>query len=763
MRIQFIFFLFFCNFKFNIVAQPCTLNNASGCFCPDASDTCTLYPDLTISWGGISLFDGGPLEFSHSGNGANNGRLRLTGITPNIGFGPLVVLGTNKFICGTDTIIDANRNPNCPGGIEATNILKQRIYKKAGNTMWFEEKEAGGQTFHPTHGHNHVDNWLSFSLHREEPNNPDTLSWEMIGNGAKVGFCLMDFRSCEDMPGFCRDVQVYNQGDTLRQADFPNFGLGGGSFNCSPIEQGISVGFLDLYDKNLDEMWIDIPQGICNGRYWIIAYVDPLNHFSESDENNNWTAVPIVLTRQEIQGSISLSEDHFLCAGESVILEAEAAQQYLWSTGATTKSITVNQAGIYQATLTTHCGVVITDSVEIFQLHPEILSTIGDSSCHTESLILKAEGIGTPQWFDAAINGSFLDSGITFITPVLQQSVNFYVADKITFEKGSAFSLPLTHSGINLFNPDTVNGALVFDALDDFVLKSVKVFSDTAATRIIVLKDKNQNIIASDTFMILSGTRRVNLNFYVPKGNDYQLSTDEDFNELQIGTKSPQLMRTFLLTNYPYVIPDFLSIKNSNNGPNNYYYFYDWEINYERACFSERTAVPAILNITEVFFEPLDSIIFVETNEVPLMAQPTGGVFSGKGVSGSSFFPAEAEIGGPYEISYMLVDARNCTTIVTQSVSVGSITSIANKIQNFDLNVSPNPFKEEIKVNLPKNSEQGEIQIFTIAGKKILTQQWSRTKDGENMTLNLKYFNTGIYLLKLQWDQNSVVTKISKL
>ena len=33
--------------------------------------------------------------------------------------------------------------------------------------------------------------------------------------------------------------------------DFPNYGLGGGSYGCSPVSQGISVGYNDTYGSHL--------------------------------------------------------------------------------------------------------------------------------------------------------------------------------------------------------------------------------------------------------------------------------------------------------------------------------------------------------------------------------------------------------------------------------------------------------------------------------------------------------------------------------
>ena len=42
-------------------------------------------------------------------------------------------------------------------------------------------------------------------------------------------------------------------------SDFPNYGLGGGSYGCSPVSQGISSGYSDIYGEYLDGMWLDIP------------------------------------------------------------------------------------------------------------------------------------------------------------------------------------------------------------------------------------------------------------------------------------------------------------------------------------------------------------------------------------------------------------------------------------------------------------------------------------------------------------------------
>jgi hypothetical protein len=86
--------------------SQCTTSNATGCSCADGTNACQLLPDITVSWAGILNYKNGPNEYSQTGNGANDGRLRLTGATPNIGYGPLTVRGVDRngyrwFLCGT--------------------------------------------------------------------------------------------------------------------------------------------------------------------------------------------------------------------------------------------------------------------------------------------------------------------------------------------------------------------------------------------------------------------------------------------------------------------------------------------------------------------------------------------------------------------------------------------------------------------------------------------------------------------------------------
>jgi PKD repeat protein len=218
------------------------------------------------------------------------GLLTLSNATPNIGWGPMEIHGSNS--CWCDTVSVACSTPMCPDGSYPKQKLKQTIYHKSGSTISsYDVLTEGVMSYHPTHGHVHVDNWAWFTL-RTATSNPDATTWPIIADGSKVSFCLINLGDCTSDYGYCRDG---NTGPIITMADIPNspFGLVSGCGN----DQGIYVGNLDIYSQGMAGMSIDLT-GVCNGNYYVVSITDPDNNFLESDESNNWAATPITLTQQ---------------------------------------------------------------------------------------------------------------------------------------------------------------------------------------------------------------------------------------------------------------------------------------------------------------------------------------------------------------------------------------------------------------------------------------------------------------------------------
>lgn len=758
---------------------PCTTNNGIGCQCPNPSDTnCVLLPDITISWDALENYAGGPNEYSQTGNGVNNGRLRVTGATPNIGFGPFTVRGTDYFICGTDTIYDPTRSiTTCPDGSLPTNLLKQRIYSKNGANITYTDIWAGGQTYHPGHGHNHVDDWVIFTLRREDPSEPDTLQWPIIGEGAKIGFCLMDFSNCNASNGYCRDYQSYGQGNILTSTDFPNYGMGGGSYSCNPTEQGISVGYLDIYSENLDGMWIDIPPGTCNGDYWIVVQVDPRNNFRESNENNNWTAIPFTLTQQVAQGNavanITSSGDTYLCGASSLDLEANPADSYLWSTGDTTPTITVTDTGYYYVDIMSQCGSARSDSIHIDRVNTAVTSVIGDTICPQTSTVLQATGTGIINWYDQATGGQPLDTGNTYNTGNLPPGqLTYYVSSEARVpsspqQVGATPPANLTTS----YSGSNYNGYVTFDVLDDIVLRSVWVYTDFPGTRIIELRDQFGTVLHDLSVMIDSGGSTINLQFPIAAGSNYQLGTNAAQNQSIFGDVSPMLVRSSSGVNYPYEIANTIALTGSPFGSTYYYYFYNWEINTPGfTCESPRVPVEVLVNPeTNISLTTLDSTYVLQDTNVVLDLTPAGGTLSGPGTSSNgssySFNPNDAGLGADHELTYSYTDNEGCqyseTYYVTvKAAPVDTSVGLIEVPQQNELQIYPNPASSTVNIPLHELEGQADRIIFIdITGREVLLINATRIKKPV-ATIDLTQFNKGLYMVVVDVSGRKYMNKL---
>lgn len=258
---------------------PCSMGNPGGCQCPDGVSTnCDLLPDMTAS---AQCIQNEHREYP--------GNITLANATPNIGYGPLEIHGTNSCYC--DSVPVTCSTTICPSGNSPKELITQRIYHRDGNNMSFWDRPAGTMSYHASHSHVHVDNWADYSLRRRTPD-PDARNWPKIGQGYKMSFCLVNLGDCDSNLGFCRD----SANNILRKADIPNsdFGIVSG---CGR-DQGIYTGNLDIYSSGLNGQGIILPPGTCNGDYYIVSITDPENNMLESNEDNNWVAVPITLTLQ---------------------------------------------------------------------------------------------------------------------------------------------------------------------------------------------------------------------------------------------------------------------------------------------------------------------------------------------------------------------------------------------------------------------------------------------------------------------------------
>lgn len=640
--------------------------------------------------------------------------------------------------------------------------------------MTYVDRWAGGQTYHPGHGHNHVDDWVTFTLRKEDPLEPDTLQWPVIGTGAKIGFCLMDLSNCNISNGHCRDQQNYGQGNILTSADFPNYGLGGGSYNCNPVEQGISVGYVDIYSEGLEGMWIDIPPGTCNGDYWIVVEVDPRNNFLESNENNNWTAIPFELTQQVANGAVATElytdAEPVLCNNSLVtITPSITANSYLWSNGDTTAYLVVADTGSYYVDVYTDCGVARSDTVHVTRAESQINEVIGDTICEPGVAELFADATGSIKWYSSPTNGNVIGTGGQYTTNTLNSSTTFYVKNETSIPGNTGQVGEQQHSGTD-YSAGNYNGNMNFDVLTDLILETVTVMTDYPGERIIELRDINGTVLLDTLVDIDSGTTTIGLGFHISVGTDYQLGTNGAHNTTVFGDVSPELKRSDSGVSYPYEAPGLLNITSSSIGTSFYYYFYNWTVTtLPSTCSSPRVPVEVMVaNAHNITLLPNVDTSLLETDAPePVTINPSGGTLSGPGVienNGSyTFDPAVAGVSNAHQLTYTYTDNLGCTTTKTfnfevQADTIDTIIGVQHVNGLIPISVYPNPTSGQLNIN----AENGpvKVSVYNITGQLILNRTVNNSSN--SFTISLDNQTTGMYLVKVSTANSSLVKKVTK-
>jgi len=754
----------------SLMAQaPCNLTNSSGCDCLDGSNNCDLLPDLTIAQ--VLLNDAGS-------NPESVGELGVSVSSPNIGHGPLRIIPTDYFVCGTDTTLNPGGYVGtCPDGSDPRQLIKQRIYhKNPDGSMTFTDRWAGSMTYHISHGHMHVDDWGKYSLRNEVPGT-DPITWPIVAEGAKLGFCLMDYGSCNYYNGHCVD----QEGNVLT-TDAPNYGLGGGSYSCGLTNQGISAGYTDIYYYYLDGMQIPIPASVCNGTYKLVVVLDPYDYFLEEDESNNVKVATVTLTQQG-GGSISIVTDGptSFCEGNDVTLSIDApASSYTWSNGATTPSIIVSSTASISCSAITTCGLQTTPTVTI-NVAPAAPPTATDgSTCGPGTVTLNASGPGTLRWYNSPSSGTVLATGPSFITPSLTSTTTYYVESESGNVGPTSKVGPVNHTGTNFFNGSTINSHLIFDALTDFTLKSVKVYTDQPGNRRIELRNSSGTVLQSATVNIPVGESRVTLDFNVPTGSNLQLGTNSAVNTSSFGYVSPQLRRTSATMPFPYTIADVTSITNTPYGTSYYYYFYDWEVKeQDEICISSRTPVQAIVDNSPGCSSALDCATPTTTTVSGITSSSATVSWTSGGadvlqyqVEGRKAGTATFRSANRTTLSYNVRNLNSSTAYewrVRARCSDGSYTAYtplnafvtpSGRLEDLEpaFSLTPNPSAGPFDIQLQNAPGQGFLSVENLLGQTLWTTQVQA--DGVTTVSVNADLSPGMYLVRFQNERHDIVQRL---
>lgn len=287
-----------------------------------------------------------------------------------------------------------------------------------------------------------------------------------------------------------------------------------------------------------------------------------------------------------------------LCQGDSALLtlSGQTNSAFIqWQSGpsgagpwtnipgatATTYMATPTDTTYYRATI---CAGGLASVFDTIIFNPTSApTTIGDTVCGRDTLVLTAIAPGAVSWYDAPVGGALINSGLVLDT-VLNVTDTFYVA-ALSGQGTSNVGLANNSAGGGQQGPGNYN---IFDVLSSSVtILGVYIYPGAAGTAICQLQNSAGTNVGSPISITITAAmvgQRVYmpLNITVPQGTGWRLTQ---------GTGSVNLFRSNAGVAYPYTLPGVISITGSAAGASFWYFFYDWVV--QTACQSARTPVVA--------------------------------------------------------------------------------------------------------------------------------------------------------------------------
>ncbi|MFL5764888.1 MAG: M4 family metallopeptidase [Bacteroidia bacterium] len=358
------------------------------------------------------------------------------------------------------------------------------------------------------------------------------------------------------------------------------------------------------------------------------------------------------------------------------------------------------------------------------------------------SLTLGASGSGTLAWYTASTGGSSVGTGTSYTTPSLSSSTTYYVESQITGASGNVGPATTTF-GTGAYHNNSSTQYLIFDVLQPCTLQTVLVNSGAAGTRNVMLWDNAGTLLQTIPVAFPSGTGTVTLNLHLNPGTGYR-----------IGGTMMNLYRNNTGAAYPYTLSGMVNITGSSAGSAYYYYLYNWHLQAD-PCISARIPVLASVGGPSVTYSAAsyDSVCVTDPSFTLTGGSPSGGTYSGAGVSGTTFDPATAGTGS-HPITYSYTDGGGCSNSVSQTVYVDGAcvpTGLGSSTQLAGVSLYPNPTGGTFTLELGLTSDESLVLEISNAIGQVMLREQHEYKAGNNKTaFDLAQLPRGVYILKLK-------------
>jgi hypothetical protein len=376
-----------------------------------------------------------------------------------------------------------------------------------------------------------------------------------------------------------------------------------------------------------------------------------------------------------------------ICSGASTILTGNGGTTYNWMPGnlsGTTATVSPTSATTYTVTGTdvNGCSNTNTVSVAVNSLPSMTASTSSASACSGSNVVLSSSGASSYNWMPVNLNGSSITinptSTITYTvtgtnangcTNTATVTVNVLTRPAITATasqtlicSGDTAILSASGASTYFWLPGLLTGSSVGvtpSVNTTYTLTGTGSNGCSNTTTVSIVVNTSPSITASASSSSLCGTDTITFN--ASGANSYLW--------MPLNTSGSNV------TDTPTITTTYTVVGTDGNG-----------------CTDSQQITVQVNTIPTVVINPLVQDSFcTSSSAVTLSASPSGGVFSGPGISGSNFDPASSGL-GLHTLIYNYTDQNGCTASDSEQVHVDLCTGwsiVANTSPA--MNVLPNP------------------------------------------------------------------------
>jgi PKD repeat protein len=413
-------------------------------------------------------------------------------------------------------------------------------------------------------------------------------------------------------------------------------------------------------------------------------------------------------------------------------------------------------AGTYTVTVNNGCTASTTTSVVINTTPTVIANASSPSVCAGNSLTLTGGGASTYTWNNSVINGaSFIPTGTLTYTVTGTASNGCIDTDQISV---TVNALPIvvantTSSGVCPGNSVTLSGGGAVSYSWDNLVTNGLAFTPTATNTYTVIGTDGNNCQNTDqvtvtvhSLPVVTATASANP---ICQGDDVRLNGGG-------------------ATSYTW----------DNSVVDNVSFFPGGTLTYT-VTGTDGNSCQNTAQIT-VTVNPLPTVSYAQAlatdtvcrfRTVPLtIGSPSGGTYTGAGVTGTNFNATTAGVGN-HDIIYSFTDGNGCTNFDTSIINVEICkfdidvvdvsVGISEEESAFALQIVPNPTTGEFTIILPENQNENIIvSIYNSLGQIIFTVEVA--DHTTTLPMSLSNYARGLYHVMIQAGEQRSIQKLIK-